>query len=48
MPSTIIYELNKVKIKIRMDDHFPAHFHVIGPDFQFSVSIETFEIIAGT
>lgn len=47
MPPSKILELDGVKIRIWLDDHEPAHFHVIGPGFNFKVSIEHFKVIGG-
>ncbi len=47
MPNTKIYEINGIKIRIYDNDHFPAHFHVIGLGIRFKVEIKTMEIIAG-
>lgn len=48
MASTTVYETNNLKIKIWPRDHLPPHFHIVGVEFDFSVTIKTFEIIAGT
>ncbi|CAO3446669.1 hypothetical protein [Azospirillum argentinense] len=31
-------------LEVRGREHYPAHFHVVGPDFAALVSIETLEI----
>lgn len=48
MTSSTVHKINKIKIVIQKVDHQPPHFHVFGADVDFSASIETFEIIAGT
>ncbi len=47
MPPTITFELNGLVLRIFQGDHNPPHFHVIGPDVDFSVEIATFKISAG-
>ena len=39
--------INGVEIKIHRNDHNPPHVHVDGPDFDLSIQISTFEILAG-
>jgi len=34
-------------LEVRIREHFPCHFHVIGKDFEAQVDVETLEIIVG-
>lgn len=34
-------------LEVRGKEHFPCHFHVIGPDFQAQIDVETLEPIVG-
>ncbi len=43
-----LHAMGKVKIKVFGRDHRPAHFHVIAPDFEALVEIETLAILRGT
>ena len=47
MPTTLIIEIDGIRIRIYHYDHAPAHFHVTGSDIDFTVKIETMEFIAG-
>jgi hypothetical protein len=38
----------KLLIQIYADDHAPPHFHVVTPDDEALISIDGFEVIAGT
>lgn len=40
-------ESSKAKIKIYGREHGVPHFHIEGPDFRGSVSIETLELLIG-
>ena len=42
-----IVRLASVTIYIHADDHAPPHFHVVGPDANFIVSIERLHVIRG-
>jgi hypothetical protein len=42
-----IARLANVSIYIRADDHAPPHFHVVGPDTDVQVAIETLQVIRG-
>lgn len=37
-----------VIIRVRGNDHLPPHFHVIAPDYEALIVIETLDIYAGT
>jgi hypothetical protein len=42
-----IARLANVSIYIHADDHAPPHFHVVGPDTDVQVAIETLQVIRG-
>ncbi|WP_042442533.1 DUF4160 domain-containing protein [Azospirillum sp. B510] len=35
-------------LEVRIREHFPCHFHVIGKDFEAQIDVETLEPIVGT
>lgn len=43
----VIYRLGNIEIAIWPRDHVPPHFHLITPDLEAMVSIETLEILQG-
>ena len=45
-----VHVVDGVSIRIRTQEggHSLPHFHVIGPDFNISIAIGSFEILAGT
>jgi hypothetical protein len=45
MPS--IHRLANVAIYIYADDHAPPHFHVVGPNSNVQVEIETLRVMRG-
>ena len=36
-----------VSVRMYADDHWPPHFHIVGPDFQVLVRISDLALIAG-
>jgi hypothetical protein len=42
-----IVQLAAVRIYVHADDHAPPHFHVVGPDTDIQVAIETLQVIRG-
>ena len=42
-----IVRLASVAIYVHADDHAPPHFHVVGPDSDIQVSIETLQVMRG-
>jgi hypothetical protein len=46
-PMPRIVRLASVTIYIHADDHAPPHFHVVGPDANLKVSIETLQVMRG-
>ncbi len=45
---TIIRLSATLVISINADDHAPPHFHVMGPEVDFTVRLDTLQILAGT
>lgn len=44
---TKIENIDGIEIKLNENDHNPPHVHVIGPDFEFCIRIDSLEILAG-
>jgi hypothetical protein len=42
-----IVQLGAVSIRVYADDHAPPHFHVVGPDTDIQVAIETLQVMRG-
>ena len=42
-----LHEIGKVIVTVYANDHLPPHFHVISPDREALVSIETMEVLRG-
>jgi hypothetical protein len=42
-----VHTIGKIVIWVYANDHLPAHFHVIHPDFEALIEIETLSIYAG-
>src|SRR5271166_1761293 len=42
-----LHRLGSVSVRMYADDHYPPHFHIVGPDFQALVRISDFKVIAG-
>jgi hypothetical protein len=45
MPTII--SIGGLKIQVFADDHFPPHFHVVGPDFEVLVAMSDLSILKG-
>lgn len=43
-----LHQIGKVIITIYANDHLPPHFHVIAPDFEALIEIETLAVLAGS
>lgn len=43
-----LHFIGNIAVRVYGNDHRPAHFHVIAPDFQAVVDIETLVVIRGT
>ena len=43
-----LHTIGKIIITVYANDHLPPHFHVIHPDFEALIEIETLMIIAGS
>jgi hypothetical protein len=42
-----IVRLAAVSIYVHADDHAPPHFHVVGPNTDIQVAIETLQVMRG-
>jgi hypothetical protein len=42
-----IVSIGGLKIQVFADDHFPPHFHIVGPEFEVLVAISNFSILKG-
>ncbi|MBN9600820.1 MAG: DUF4160 domain-containing protein [Afipia sp.] len=42
-----LHQIGNIIIRVYANDHLPAHFHVIAPDFQALIEIETLAVLAG-
>lgn len=45
MPTIVVIE--GLKLQVFADDHFPKHFHIIGPDFEVVVAMSDLSILKG-
>lgn len=43
-----LHQIGNIIIRVYANDHLPAHFHVIAPDFQALIEIETMAVLAGS
>jgi Domain of unknown function (DUF4160) len=43
-----VHTIGKTEIRIYANDHIPAHFHIVHPDFEALIEIETFATYAGS
>lgn len=43
-----LHAIGKVIVYIYANDHLPPHFHVIHPDFEALIEIETLKLLAGS
>jgi Domain of unknown function (DUF4160) len=41
-----LFQIGNVIVRIYPNDHLPPHFHVVAPDFDAMIAIETLEAIA--
>lgn len=42
-----IGRIGGLKIQVFADDHFPPHFHIVGPDFEVLVAMSDLSILRG-
>ncbi|GLK86669.1 DUF4160 domain-containing protein [Ancylobacter defluvii] len=42
-----VHQIGNVIIRIWGGDHLPPHFHIIAPDFEAAVEIDTMTVIVG-
>jgi hypothetical protein len=43
-----IHDFGRLRICIYFDDHNPPHFHVVSPEEEVLVSLESMEVVAGS
>ena len=43
-----LHSIGNIAFRVYGNDHRPAHFHVVAPDFKAIVDIETLAVIRGT
>jgi hypothetical protein len=43
-----LHQIGKVIITVYANDHLPPHFHVMAPDFEALIEIETLAVLAGS
>jgi hypothetical protein len=43
-----LHQIGKASIRVYANDHLPPHFHIIAPDYQALIEIETLAILAGS
>jgi hypothetical protein len=43
-----LHQIGKIIIRVYANDHLPPHFHVIAPDFEALIEIETSAIMRGS
>ena len=42
-----LHQIGRMTIRIYANEHLPPHFHVVAPDFEALVEIETFAVLRG-
>ena len=42
-----LHFIGNIAFRVYANDHRPAHFHVIAPDFKAMISVETLALIRG-
>lgn len=43
-----LYQIGSIIVRVYANDHLPYHFHIISPDFEVLVLIETLAVGEGT
>jgi hypothetical protein len=43
-----LHQIGKTIITVYANDHLPPHFHVIAPDWEALIEIETLAVLAGS
>jgi hypothetical protein len=43
-----LYQIGSAIVRVYANDHLPPHFHIVSPDDQALVEIETLKILKGT
>lgn len=44
----VLHRIGKTIITVYGNDHLPPHFHVVSPDFEALIEIETMTVLAGS
>lgn len=42
-----LHEIGNVLVRVYANDHLPPHFHIVGPDHDALVEIETLAVLRG-
>ena len=42
-----LFEIDNVLVRIYANDHLPPHFHIVGPDHDALIEIETLAVLRG-
>jgi Domain of unknown function (DUF4160) len=42
-----VHTVGKTEIRVYANDHLPPHFHIVNPDFEALIEIDTFAFYAG-
>jgi Domain of unknown function (DUF4160) len=43
-----LHQIGKTIITVYANDHLPPHFHVVAPDFEALIEIETLAVMVGS
>ena len=43
-----VHTIGRTEIRVYANDHLPSHFHIVHPDFEALIEIESFAIYAGS
>ncbi|WP_315743068.1 DUF4160 domain-containing protein [Bradyrhizobium sp. SZCCHNR1075] len=43
-----LYQIGNAILRVYANDHLPPHFHIVSPDDQAIVEIETLNVLRGT
>jgi Domain of unknown function (DUF4160) len=43
-----LHQIGKLIIRVYPNDHLPPHFHVVAPDFEALIEVETMVIMRGS
>ena len=42
-----VAKIGGLKVQVFADDHYPKHFHIVGPDFEVVVAMSDLSILKG-